>query len=747
VRRSVWQPIPLLRIFLGIGLCAALAPKIVPGRTPEGAAPSQDHLERLQNYRTRIQDSQARPEERRNWAEALVQETLQVQSAAAKGLVVELLNSNAAPEALRPMCEAIANRSGNMNDRLDPSFVAPLVELLGSPSAELRSACARALAEFPGPEVPARLAQLVRQPEVPVPKKLAAVDGLAPNAHRREVVEQLIGLLELGTPEITNRVCAALEPVAREPMGTHTGAWRAWWATKSQLSDTAWLADQVRMYRDRLRATAIDLEGQRERSKRQVAELSAKLRDFQREVFRSLPPDQRDARLIEWLGDAQDEVKLTSIAIIKGRIADEGKRPEGEVLAAVLRLMKEGTPPVRREVLSLVQNLGEPAVKAVLTHLEEEKDPLTREAALKALGKLGSPEAVPAMVREIASPDAPSGCVREAAVALGQIAEVAGFAERLPEAVTPLAQRYQAAPPEDVAMRAGLLTAMAGVADPSFAAAFLGAVDSDDAALVRPAIEGLAALGETSKLPRLRRHTSHAMPLVRLEAVEAVGKLGREDADLESILPRLNPAIEPNELVRDAAWRAFRSLIRGKPLRDKVRDAALLRDVSDREIDYLTALAGELAAANSGSADLEIVRERLGNLLVAQGKFSEAVPYLRELYATRVERRDPIRFETGLRLLDATLRSSGFANATALLQQLGESAERDDYVIARTIETVAQYMDSPETVTDVARGRAVLAELKKVPDHLLGSAWRQLLQRLAARIEAAERTPVPTSPP
>ncbi len=701
--------------------------------------PLRDHLDRLKLYRTRITDPQARLEERRHWSEALLKETVRTQTHPSKALVLELLGASQSPEVQRALCEAFATGLGADKDLLDSALAEPLLELLGADNAELRSAAARALAEFPGADVANRLAAIAAQPDAAMAKRKAAIDALAPSTHRRHVVAQLMELLDVGTPEIVTRVLAALEPVCREPLGEDAALWREWWAAQSRLSNEAWLADQLRMFRDRLRNTRAESEGYRDRSRKQTAEISAKVRDFQREVFRLTPADQRETKLIEWLQDPQDEVRFTALSLIKARIADEGRRPEGEILATLLKMLKQGSPGVRREVLSVVQNLNVPAViKAVLGQLEEEKDPPTREAFFKAIARLNSPDGLTALVREIASGDSAPDCVREAATALGQLAEQPAHRDRAREAVGPLTSRYTNNTAADIPMRAALLTAMAGIGDASFTPYFLEAVESEDPLVLRPAIEGLRAVAEPSKLSRLRRHTTNANPLVRLAAIEAVGQLGREDADLECLLQRVIPTVEPNEPARDAAWRGFRDLLRHRSVGERIRAASMLREVPDREAEYLAELAERLRSAGESPAELEMVRDRLANLLVAQGKFAEALPHLRELYAQKTSRSDPTALDVGLRLLDATLRTQGAANGIDLLRQLAITCQRDEYLQTRIVETVAQFLESPELVADPARALGAIAELRELPESLLGTEWKPLLQRVSTRIEAAQ---------
>jgi len=738
VRRPLETKVQCVLVCVCLTAMPGLAPQVDRSQIVDPAAvdPSKGHQDRLQLYSKHIRDPQARPEERRNWAEALLAEWFRAPSDDARKLIVELLTKDT--ESQSAVCEAIANGSVGHGDRLDAGFVPPLFVLLGSDNAEVRSAAAQALAEFPGEGVAAGLGAAAGQADLPMTKRLAAIDSLAVNIYRRDVIAELIRLLAADSPEIRQRAFAALEPAAREPIGPDPQKWAQWWAEKQRLTDQEWVVDQLRMYRERDRRIKSAWQAFQEDSKRQQADLSTKLRDFQRELFRTVAGEQRDAKLVEWLGDPHEEVKLTPLGIIKARIADEGKRPEGDVLAMLLKLLKTGSPVIRREVLAIVQNLGDPAVvEAVLAQLEAEKDPATRVAILRALGKLDSPDGVPVLVREIASPDSRPEGVREAALALAQIAENGNATAQVQAAVAPLMNRYQAAAADDMSMRAGLLTAMVGVGDPIFAPCFLEAAELPDAAVLRAAIRGLRAIGDTSKLPLLRRHTQHGDPLVRLAAIEAVGQLGREEADLESMLPRLNPALELNEPAREAAWRGFRQLLADKPVRDRIAAAALLRDVPDREIAYLDELARALPATEGNAAEREAVLERLGLLLAAAGKHDDAVPHLRELYGVRSARGDATTLDWGLQLLDTLLQARNYSEAANLIRQLASEANGE--APKRVVRTVAQYIESPEMVADPERTRLLLEELKTLPVGTLGDEWTKLLTRAADRLSASNR--------
>lgn len=740
----------MLRIVGLILILAYQAPGVWPASADQaemGSETSSNHLEQLQKCREGLVDPKARPEDRKRWAELL----FSYQSQPAQALVVELLSDAQMPDVQRALCGVLADRARSKPQGLSDALVEPLMDLLGAESEELVSMAAGALADFPGSTVPAKLGALASRTDVPLGKRLAAINALAPNTHRREVTGQLISLLDAGVPEITERVAAELEAVTPQDFGSDLELWRRWWEQESGLTEEAWLAEQLQIHRDRSRRLSDEFVQYRKVTRRNQQAATARLRGFQRELYRVLNSEQQEAKLVEWLGDPVPVVKLTAFSIIKARIADEGKRPEGSVLSALLKAFREGSALVRREALDIIQNLNDPAVvEAVLTELRRETDPPTRHAMFKAIGKLDRPEAIPALIREIASATSFPECVREAAISLGSVAGAAGGDERLTAAAAPLKERFHAVSADDPTMRAALLTAMAGIADPAFTLEFLEAIESDEAMVVQPAVRGLLAVGEDSKLPRLRTLMAHADALVRLAATEAVGQLGHEDADLERLLTRLDPAIETNKLARDAAWRGFRGFLSRRSVSDRIKAAERLRDQPDLEVEYLEELADSLSGVNGASAGREAVLDRLAALLVADDHHAEAVPHLRTLCDLRSVGADGAAMECGLRLLDATLRDPAASGLADLIRELAGKVQANNGAVRdKIVECVAAWLESGEMALNVENARRQLAQLRSVPTDVLGEEWEKLLERAAARLESDDEdvpAPTPQSP-
>ncbi len=733
-----------------------------PATQPAPAEVPAGHLEQLALCRSGILDAQARPEERRRWATQL----LTYDSPQASGLVVELLGTTSQPAVQAAMCAAIAERQRSGQSSADPAWIDPLLHLLAAQDAQLRRLAAAVLADFPGDSVTDRLGSLAADPQLGIEQRQAAIDALSARAYQRPVAAQLMSLLDREDPQITARVLAALEPLTDGTLGSDVQRWRDWWAAESQRDELDWLTQQARVQRLRARAGEQQQRQAAERTAQDLAARDERIVELQTELFRSLPPDQRETRLSGWLADPLAAARRGALRIIASRIADEGYRPGNGVLTALLGLLNHDDPAIRRTVLDILPHVSEPAVaEAVLARLAQETDAATRAAVFAALGKLAYPPALPALVAEIIRPECTGDCLREAASALGLLAARVPGAPGLADAVTPLRQRYQTAPADDTALRAALLRAMAGVADPSYADDFLAAVDGDVGDLIRPGLRGLMALRNGSKVPRIRTLVAHPDPRVRLAACDALGGLGREDADLETLLIRLNPATEQDTAAREAAWSAFRAILAGRPVQDRLNWSARLRDLPGLEVRYLQELERPLKGGN-GTPEHNAVRERLADALVNAGQFAEAAGYLRDLYASYTSAANPTAFDTGLRWLDATLKSEAHQNLPTLIEQLATAAEAvassngaaapdaaaagapdgatggsptaaADGARLRIIETVARYADAPAVAESPDKTRALLTQLEPVPADKLGQPWGDLITRLRGRVPPA----------
>ena len=327
-----------LRILVGLAAGTALAASARGAEnTPE--LPSQNQLDQLKNCREGILDPQARQEERRRWIMTL----LTYDSASSRQLVAELLGTDDRSDVRLALCEVLASQARTAPHRLAAEFIEPLMVLLGSEHEPLRWAAAKALVGFPGSAGTDQLRAIAAKADESMPTRLAVIDALSSKVDRREVVDTLVSLLEANVPAINDHVIAALQPLTIEDFDRDIDRWQAWWKEKSKLGAEAWLADQLQIYRDRLRRTQDEFEAFRTDAMGRHEALASRVGAFQRDLFRVLNQDEKDNRLAEWLSDSVEDVNRTALSLVRARIADEGLRPIGRVQDALLVLLRDGS--------------------------------------------------------------------------------------------------------------------------------------------------------------------------------------------------------------------------------------------------------------------------------------------------------------------------------------------------------------------------------------------------------------------
>lgn len=731
----------LLPVAFWIGTTAGLPVRAQsPSVDPSVVAPhNAAHIQQIRTCREGILDASARNEDRRRWIELL----LSYGSPESNALVIELLRPSAKPEIQRAVCDVLYERGREDSLKLGETLVDPLLDLLDSDAAVVRSAAARTLAAYRTPAVATRLGTIAADGTSPTNRRLAAIDALAPNIHRREVVAQLVPLLDSETPELVARVSATLEPGFSGTLGSAPSERRAWLRQKLALSPEAWLEEQLDVYHERALRVRDELAAVREEAKREQSALSVQLGVLQRELYRTLPPDQRSTRLCEWLGSTLIASQLNALSIIKASLAEEGRRPEPEVLTGILRLLASPSAGVRREALGIAQALKDAnVVDAVLARVDLETDPAVRPILFRALGELETVQAVPALLREVADVRASADCAREAALALGQIAgSVAGAAVRR-DCVVPLKLRYERLTSGDLPLRSALLTAMARVGDSAFSQEFLEAVEAEETSILQPAIQGLRATREVSKVARLRVLVAHADPSVRLAAIEAVAELGREDSDLETLRLRLNPTVETSALVREAAWKAFRDLVARRPLAEQIRASDRLRDTPELALRLLEELLDTASApnANVGDAtarDVLQIRDRLAANLVSLQRFAQAAPHLRLLFESPEFNSGAARLEYGTRWLNALLHAGSPKEVSEAVLQLRATVGNHS-VESAVVETFQRYADSPAFLADRDRARGLCDQLRTASGNDWTPAWPEAIARAVNRLESPE---------
>ena len=697
---------------------------------PAGPTLAPEQTAELQRARTIITDLRASAEVRRFGAEDL----LRLPYPAAIDLAIEILSTDGDPLPRIAMCEAIGVVGTQKPELVGERLVVPLLELLGSPDLAVRAKAAVALASCRDAGVALRLGDLAADPQAPIARRLAAVDALVPNVDQRRVLEQLIRLLDSDHVDLQARVMAALRPASREDYGANPQAWKHWWAGKSALDRTQWLEDRVRLSRMRNRALREAIDDLRVRAEQRSGTLSERLTEQLKTTYRLTPQPQKDDLLINWLQDPLLECRRVAVSLIATHISD-GIQPSQAVRAALRGRFADESAEVRRAVFDVVAALTDPSdAEAVSARLLEEGDPVVREALLRTLGRLQNPEAIEVLIAELTNPHSLSSCRAEAAVSLGLLgARGQADAAVIAQAIDPLRQAFASAPPEALRLRAALLGAMASIGAEQFAEEFAANLDAEESELLLPALQGVRAVGDVSHIDRVLTLVVHNDPRVRRRAIEALAALGGEPAHLEVLVSRLNPAVEPNDGVRQAAWTGFRGLLAKAVPGARLQWADRLAEFPELAIAYLVELVTDLADHKPSPIELSEARLRLASLYEAQSRRAEALGIWRDLWPALCEAGDARVYEVGLSLLRATLESHRYEKLDELLVKL--VADLDVPAREPVARLVLEHLEAQQEASPDQELQTLFDSLDRLPgdmfDPVFHGAVEEARQRLA----------------
>lgn len=682
----------------------------------------------LEQARTILTDVNASPQVRRIGADSL----LGLGTDEAFGVAIEVLLGQGDPGPKTALCEAIAGLADDATDILSEGLVDPLLQLLGSSDAALRSAAALALCRFPNPDVVSRLGALAADGDAPSVQRAGAIDALAANVDRRAVVQQLVVLLDSEDAGVAERVLAALKPASREDFGDDVERWKAWWQAKSALDDRAWLEDRVSLLREenrRIRAEA-DRVASRSRGRQEV--LAGRLVEQLEVVYRLTPPPGQDELLAKWLGDTVVEFREAAVGLIAVGLSD-GNRPSTAVRQALRSRVSDPSAAIRRHVFDVLAALTDPAdAEAALQRLDQESDNTVREAIVRTLGRLGNPVAIPSLVAELSAGRGCEPCVIEAAVSLGLLgSREDADPEAVARAVGPLKARFASAG-DSVRLKAALLGAMAGLGAADCSEEFLSNLEATEPDLLLPALEGVRSIGDASRVDRILALTASNDARVRRRAIEALVVLGGDEAHLETLVNRLSPSVEPNDGVRQAAWEGFGAIVSRQSIASRLTWAERLKDLPEREELFLAELIGDLSQIQPVPAELALARRRLAEVFDSQSRFAESFGVWRDLWQSMSAEGTADSREVGLAYLAAMLQAGRYEGLAELVPALTSAARAG--AGGEVEKLLADHLEQVNGANDDQRLQAYLIGLERLDVGLFGAALRQAMDRARTRI-------------
>lgn len=623
-------------------------------------------------------------------------------------LILEILtNPTASNKPKLAVCRAVMELAGAQGNTIDERVVDALLNLLGDGERATAKAAGMALAAFPDNGVAKRAAELAADSSKSPELRSAALDVLAPNITRKDVVEQLVRLLDHTQGPLFDRVLSILRDASRMDHGRDVDAWKAWWTRKSSLSNEQWLRDRIELSNDimmertlELRQVQAEVEALRDDLAKAEDAWTGRLVDLFRQIQRGATAERATENVLRWLQDPTSEYRLAAIGLITDRIND-GVRPSDSVHQALRERVSDGTAGIRKAALNTIGALNDPADAAtVMALLANEREGEVRVTGLRVLGRLSNDDVIPFLIEELSRSDSKSA-VRAAADSLG----VLGAKGKVPEelitsAVEPLMKRWSETTADEASVRLSLVDAMASIGLRSFRPVFEELLEKDDDPMLLPAaISGIGVVGDVDNVSRLLELTTHGLPQVRSKSVWAVGVLGGDESHARRLVDRMRPENETDELVQSASWTAFKLLAGRRPVSDRFRWATMLRGLPMRQIEYLDWLVREQEQVGPATDELIAAMEQLVGLYEERGQATERISYLRTL-ANHFETRDPAKSAMyGLKLLAALLEADRDSKA---VEQIKLPAHRENDAFAKELADVVvsayrSRLDSGET--------------------------------------------------
>jgi HEAT repeat protein len=470
------------------------------------------------------------------------------------------------------LVQAIAQAVADSKDS-PAELVDPLLTWLAAEQPEVRTAAVAALSAYRDNGLASKLRGVASAAQNPQTQRLAAVTILSRLADR-DSIETLIELLDVQDEAVRTSALTALGQltgVGPERFGTDVVQWRRWWQGNRNRKPLEWLA-----------ASNASLMSENRDLNAKVKFLSDLVSKAYREVYYARSEQQQPALLVEYLDNKQvPEVRLVGLSLINLRISD-GKTVAPEVAEQLRRIIYDADSQVRQQAIRVLGDLrNREDAKLLLEALARESDPTIAQTIARALGRLGDPTVIPALLDRLDKGDA--GLASACAAGLGELCR-RGNTNAVPAAVndqviTGLKERFGSA--ADKVLRQEILEAMAKMADERFRSQFLTALQGTDVDCRRTAVKAFADLNGPDDADKI------LAPLlgdpewsIRAAASAALGKIGKT-RQISPLLQRCDKT-EPNEVVRRAAKDAAISIMLGL-------DSPALK----KELDRLAGLPGQ----------------------------------------------------------------------------------------------------------------------------------------------------------
>ena len=435
------------------------------------------------------------------------------------------------------------------------------------------------------------------------------------------------------SPQLSDAAADALgDMTGLTEFGRDVGQWDRWWRGQEGKSPDQFLAER-RAEREGSARQAI------ERLKIATQSIDRMVEDHHRPIT---DPKLRDADVLGYLNDPSPEFRAAGARLVNQDF-NAGLPIADSVKERLRELIGDSSPDVRRRVASAIATINDTgAAKSLIAQLQREKIEPVKAALMQALAPTKNVAAVPDLIHFL---DDPAFQVSEAAAwalkELGpEIAKNPDLARQVARALQNTIERTNNTRGAD-RLREYVTEAMIPLKDPSLVQTLFTLLDwragNTTPNTRNSAIRALAASDAPQNLKAdiavrlsdsLLRDTEKG---VRLEAAKALGVVGGP-AQAEALYKAMGAPAEPDEAVREAAWKSLSSLFDQFSVNDLMAWASQrFPNSPEKQLTAYLALNKMLIPLGAPKADsLAVVQQNIGALYLDPkiDKPDEAVPYL-----------------------------------------------------------------------------------------------------------------------
>jgi HEAT repeat protein len=543
--------------------------------------------------------------------------------------------------------------------RPDPNLIPVLFRMIG-PDRLMSEAAIRALTTYQGiPDVTTRLVNLATDRNEREPTRVAAILGLGSfvDKHAAGTLVDILGR-DGESAGITAAAAQALADLTglREN-GRDAEKWRRWWAEN--------LGRPEGEFREIVRSSQAA----------RYVRLRARHRDLQDEVaallsdqYQLAPDGQKPELLLRYLRSADPVIRVTGARLFFDDAVNNRTLPAA-ALTQLRTMVGDSSADVRLAVADALRAVNDSqATMQLLAQLAQESDEDVHAAIGRALGVSGDVRALPALRGMLKEPSL--AVARAAAEAIRELGPVVREAD--PALARATAGELRAVlerpgtEPGSQALRESVVMAMGPLRDPSLVPVYYRLLRSADSAqLRRAALKALGELREPQAADAIVNLLEDPDAIVRLEAVDALGKVGTFQ-NAGSLYRRMRPDVEEDASVRDRAWQVMQGLMPTAPPEQLAQWAERFAEDPERRLVVLTAMA-ERGERDGLAEPLAYTRKAIGDTLMSLNRPGDAVRYLKQSldYWAPKEPKGMMAVSVGQQLLNALLRARQYPAAVA----------------------------------------------------------------------------------